>query len=163
VLAPDARVELIEGEIIDMPPIGNRHAATVDRLVKLLVSAVGDRAIVRCQGPLQLGDMSELQPDLTLLTRREDFYEQRAAGAADALLVIEVSETTLRYDRQTKVPLYARHSVPELWIFDTGAKQLHVFNNPSGTTYGEACLAGNLRVTPIGSLPGIVVDLSSLL
>jgi Uma2 family endonuclease len=107
--------------------------------------------------------MSELQPDLTLLTRREDFYEQRAAGAADALLVIEASETTLRYDRQTKVPLYARHGVPELWIFDTGAKQLHVFNNPSGTTYGEACLAGNLRVTPIGSLPGIVVDLSSLL
>ncbi len=75
VLAPDARVELIEGEIIEMPPIGNPHAATVDRLVELLHSAVGKRAIVRCQGPIQLGDLSETQPDFALLVRREDFYE----------------------------------------------------------------------------------------
>jgi Uma2 family endonuclease len=77
-LAPDARVELIEGVIIEMPPIGNRHAAAVDRLFRLLDRAVGDRAIVRCQGPVQLGDLSEPQPDFALLAPREDFYDINA-------------------------------------------------------------------------------------
>ena len=90
-LAPDARVELIEGEIIDMPPIGSRHAAMVSRLSRLLERAVGERAIVRCQLPVLLGDLSEPQPDLALLMPREDFYEQRHPSAADTLLVIEVS------------------------------------------------------------------------
>ena len=161
-LAPDARVELIEGEIIDMPPIGIRHAAAVSRLSRLLERAVGDRAIVRCQLPILLGDCSQPQPDFALCVPREDFYEHRPAGAADALLIIEVSDTTLRYDRQTKMPLYASHGIPELWIVDTGAEQIHVFRNPSGTTYGEAFSADKPSAMPIGSLPGVVVDLSSL-
>ena len=101
-LAPDARVELIEGAIIDMPPIGSRHASFVDRLTELLFVAVAGRAMLRCQGPVQLGDRSEPQPDLALFVRRKDFYEHRHPAAADTLLLVEVSETTLRYDRHTK-------------------------------------------------------------
>ena len=161
-LAPDARVELIEGEIIDMPPIGSRHAAIVTRLHKLLIHAMGDSAIVWCQFPVQLGDFSEPQPDLALLAPREDFYEQRLPIGPETLLVIEVSETTLRYDRQIKLPLYARHGIPEYWIFDTQGKQLHVFRRPSDATYGEVLFMDKPGVMPIAALPGVTVDLSSL-
>jgi Uma2 family endonuclease len=161
-LAPDARVELIDGEIIDMPPIGSRHAATVNELHKLLVRAVGDRAIVWGQSPVQLGDVSEPQPDLAVLSPRDDFYEPRLPTSSDTLLVIEVSETTLRYDRQTKLSLYARHGIPEYWIFDTQGKQLHVFRSPADATYGEVLSMDKPGVMPIPSLPGVTVDLSSL-
>jgi Uma2 family endonuclease len=161
-LAPDARVELIDGEIIDMPRIGTRPAAVVDQLVKLLISAVGDRAIVRCQGPVQLGDISEPQPDLALLARREDFYEQRHPTASDTLLVIEVSEATLRYDRETKASLYARHGIPELWIFDTQGKQVCVFRKPVGPAYEEVSIVDRPTLMQIGTLPEISLDASSL-
>jgi Uma2 family endonuclease len=161
-LAPDARVELIEGAIIDMPPIGSRHAAAVRRLTALLLRAVGDRAIVSCQSPIRLGNLSEPQPDIALLAPREDFYEHRHPTAADTLLLIEVSETTLRYDRHTKLPLYARHGVPEFWIFDTEGKQLHTFRNPAGTSYNDLHSMRSPAVVPIASLPGVLVDLSSL-
>ena len=161
-LAPDARVELIEGEIIEMPPIGNRHAGSVDRLNRLLNRAVGDRAIVRCQSPIQLNDSSEPQPDFALLASRDDFYVRQRPTAADTLLVIEVSDTTLRYDLHTKMSLYARHGIPELWVVDVVRAQLHVFRNPVGAKYEETASPGALRTLPIASLPGVAVDLTSL-
>ena len=161
-LAPDARVELIEGEIIDMPPIGSRHAAMVSRLSRLLERAVGERAIVRCQLPVLLGDLSEPQPDLALLMPREDFYEQQHPSAADTLLVIEGSETTLRYDRQMKMPLYASHGVSELWIVDAARKQVHVFRDPAGTAYRETLTFDQPGLMHISALPGVAVDMSSL-
>jgi Uma2 family endonuclease len=161
-LAPDARVELIEGVIIDMPPIGNRHSAAVDRLNRLLGHAVGERAIIRCQGPIQLDDVSEPQPDFALLVPREDFYEYRAPTAADTLLAIEVSDTTLRYDLQTKKSLYAQHGIQELWVIDVERKKLHAFRNPTSETYADVSTPHKPGVTPITSLPGVTVDLSSL-
>src|SRR5690606_41478239 len=98
-LAPDARVELIEGEIIERAPVGREHSSVVDQLNRLFVRAVGDDAIVRVQGSIRLGTLSEPEPDLVLLRPSPDFYRSRFATAADALLVIEVSDTTLRYDR----------------------------------------------------------------
>jgi Uma2 family endonuclease len=162
-LAPDERVELIEGEIIDMPPIGSRHGAAVDRLNELLISVVGKRAIVRCQSSLVFGDLSEPEPDFALLVRRDDFYEHQTPTAADTLLVIEVSDTTLRYDRETKMSLYARHGIPELWILDTAGKQLHVFRRPTGSAYEEVVIVDESRRLPVALLPGVEVDLSALL
>jgi Uma2 family endonuclease len=161
-LAPDARVELIEGEIVEMPPIGNRHQAAVDRLTRLLVRAVGERAIVRCQGSIQLGDLSEPQPDFALLAPREDFFEQQRATAADALLAIEVSDTTVHYDLHTKMSLYSRYGVRELWVLDVERKRLHVFRNPAGASYGEVLAPHTPGVMPIAALAGVTVDLSSL-
>lgn len=117
-LAPDARVELIEGEIIDMPPIGPDHGSVADRLNHLLVPAVGQRAIVRVQGAVRLSRMSEPQPDTALLVPRKDYYRAAHPTGDNTFLVIEVSDSTLRYDRNVKVPLYARHAVPEVWIAD---------------------------------------------
>jgi Uma2 family endonuclease len=161
-LAPDARVELIEGEIIYMPPIGSRHAAAVRRLDKLLHRSIAERAIVSCQASLQLGDLNEPQPDFALLAWREDFYEQRNPTAFDTLLVIEVSDTTLRQDLHRKMSLYARHAIPELWVIDVERKQLHAFRNPTGETYADASTPDKPGIMPIAALPGVTVDLSSL-
>jgi Uma2 family endonuclease len=162
-LAPDARVELIDGEIIDMPPIGSRHTAVVDRMNALLGRAVGDRAIVRVQGPVRLDDFSEPQPDLALLAPCADFYEQRHPGPADTLLVVEVSDTTLRYDRQIKSALYARHGIPELWIFDTQRKELHVFRDPSDSGYSQVFMADRQASLQVVRLPGVTIDSSALI
>ena len=162
-LAPDARVELIEGEIIDMPPIGSRHGASVDLLAQRLILALRERAIVRVQGPVRLDNFSEPQPDLAVLTPRDDFYRQGHPSPKDTLLMIEVSDTTLRYDRHRKLPLYARHGIPELWIVDTNAKQLNIFRGPSGSTYIEAVTLGAPSIVSITSLPDVAIDLSALL
>ena len=108
VLGEDDRVELIEGEILEMSPMGRRHAACVDRLTRLLVRGVGDAAIVRVQNPIVLSDHNEPQPDLALLRPRVDFYTAEHPGPEDALLVVEVSDSSVEYDRQIKVPLYAQ-------------------------------------------------------
>jgi Uma2 family endonuclease len=107
-LKEDERVELIEGEVIRMSPIGSRHAACVARLTKLFSRLAGDGAIVWVQNPVRLNDFSEPQPDVALLKPRADFYAGAHPAAADVLLIVEVSDTTIGYDRQVKVPLYAR-------------------------------------------------------
>jgi Uma2 family endonuclease len=159
-LAPDARVELIEGEIIEMPPIGSRHGAIVDRLNELFVLAAGKRAIVRCQGAVRLGDFSEPQPDLSLLERRDDFYKAHNPTGAHTLLAIEVSESTLHFDRQTKMSLYARYRIPEFWIFDVAGKRLHVFRNPSGAAYTDVSSTAEPGLIAVSALPGLTIDLS---
>jgi Uma2 family endonuclease len=116
-LAPDARVELIEGEIIDMAPIEMEHGWVVDRLNHLLVTTVGAKGVVRVQGAVRLSQWSQPQPDVVILAPRSDYRTRHPTGA-DSLLVIEVSDTTVRYDLNVKTPLYARHGVPEVWIID---------------------------------------------
>jgi Uma2 family endonuclease len=160
-LAPDARVELIEGEIVDMPPIGSRHNAAVDQLAQLLHAEVGKQAIVRCQGSIRLDDFSEPQPDFAILVRREDFYRERHPTAADILLAIEVSDATLPYDLQTKAALYARHGVREVWVIDLEGETLHRFRGPQGAAYGEVRVDEPTAVSPV-SLPDTSIDVSLL-
>jgi Uma2 family endonuclease len=135
ILPPDARVELIDGEIIDKPPIGSRHSATMDRLTLTLQKAVGDLAIVRAQGSISLGSYSEPQPDIALLHPRADSYWSVQPGAADIFLLVEVAASSLRYDREIKVPLYAQHRVPEVWLIDTETRRLTRYRNPSRSGY----------------------------
>jgi Uma2 family endonuclease len=162
-LAPDARVELIEGEIIDMAPIGKVHVSVVDQLNRLFVRAVGDDAIVRVQGSVRLSSSSEPEPDLVLLRPRADFYRSEFATGADMLLVIEVSDTTLRYDRDVKVPLYARHGVPEAWIVDLENGRLLVYEAPAAGEYARRDVIAQPGRMPVAAMPGLTVDLSGLL
>src|SRR5262249_52950879 len=122
-LRPDARVELIEGEIIDMAPIGNWHSGTVNAVEDRLKHHRRGRAVVAVQQPLRLSERSQPQPDIAVLNYREDYYRSRHPIATDVLLLIEVSDSTVRYDREVKLPLYARHGIPEFWIFDLPANQ----------------------------------------
>lgn len=163
VLAPDARVELIEGEVIDMAPIGSRHWSVVNRLNRMLTLAAAERAIVSVQSSLRLGPRSEPQPDLALLKPRDDFYAHSLPAAADTLLVIEVADTTGAYDRQVKLPLYARHGVPELWIVDLEMAVLRVCRQPQGETYRDIETLAAPGLQPIAALPGVAIDLAGIL
>jgi len=124
------RVELIDGEIVEMSPIGSPHAAVVDRLNVLLQPLLRARAIVRVQNPIRLDVYSEPQPDLSILKFRTDFYRSAHPTPADILLVVEVADTSLRYDRQIKIPLYAGAGIPEVWLVDVDAEQIEVFTHP---------------------------------
>ena len=161
-LAPDARVELIEGEIIDMAPIGNRHMSVVDRLTKLFVLAAGENAIVRVGGSVRLGRMSEPQPDLLILKPRANFYSDDWATGHDTFLAIEVSDTTLRYDREIKVPLFARHGVPETWIFDVENAQLLVYSELREGVYRHHDAIARTGRRQLSALPELEVDLATL-
>jgi Uma2 family endonuclease len=163
VLAPDARVELIDGEIVDMAPMNSRHASVVARLNALCSAAAGGRAQIRCQLPLRLGDRSEPEPDLMLVALRDDFYAAAHPTAADVLLLIEVSDSTVRYDREIKLPLYARHGIREVWIVDLDNRLLRICRQPVGEAYTDmAETAAPGLLSPL-LLPGVVIDVSRLL
>jgi len=162
VLAPDARVELIEGEIIDMAPIGKDHQSIVDQLTRTLVRAVGDHAIVRVHGSIRLSQWSEPEPDLVLLAPRADFYRAEFASGVDTLLVIEVSDSTLRYDRDDKVPLYARHGVREVWIVDVQGDTLLVYGDLRDGKYERHAALERPAKVPVTQLPGVTLDLAAL-
>jgi Uma2 family endonuclease len=163
VLAPDARVELIEGEIVDMAPIGTRHGSAVKRLNTLLMNAVGTRGIVAVQDPLRLSLRSEPEPDLMLLKPRTDFYRDAHPTAADVLLLIEVSDTTSRYDREVKIPLYAKHGVTEVWIVDLDYGMVRFYRRPQVEGYADITATETPSVTPVPALPGIGIDLAGVL
>lgn len=134
ILTQDDRVELIDGEIVEMAPLGSRPAATVARLT-MLFSRLGNRAIIRVQNPIHLGERSELQPDLTLPTPRPDYYASAHPGPEDVLLVVEVADTSLEYDREVKVPLYARAGISETWLVDLAGETMEVYRRPSMESY----------------------------
>ena len=163
VLAADARVELIEGELVDMASIGTRHASTVKRLIRLVTEAVGAQAIVSVQDPLRLSRRTEVQPDVALLKPREDFYAGAAPTGADALLVIEVADSTSSYDRRIKAPLYARHGVPELWIVDLDAGCVRILRAPQDGEYRDISTLATPGRIDVLAMPGITLDLSALL
>ena len=166
ILAPNARVELINGEIIDMAPIGSKHAACVKRLGRLLNlrldDAAIDTAIVSVQDPLRLSEFSEPEPDLALLKPREDFYAAAHPGPEDTLLVIEVAGSSLEYDRDVKLPLYAAHAIPEVWLIDLAGKNLSIYRDPFDNTYRQIETPASLgALTPL-RLPRLALDLSEL-
>ncbi|MGH8729931.1 MAG: Uma2 family endonuclease [Burkholderiales bacterium] len=135
VFSEDDRVELIQGEIVEMSPIGIRQAACVDRLARLLQQQVGQHCIVRVQNPVRLNELSEPQPDIVLLKQRDDFYASRHPLPEDVLLIIEVAESSAGYDRKTKAPLYAAAKIPELWIVDLVQGVIEIFNQLASTAY----------------------------
>lgn len=162
-LAPDARVELIEGEIIGMAPIGTDHGSVVDQLAQLFIRAVDNHCQVRVQGTICLDHNSEPQPDLALLVPRGDKYRHIQPSPADVLLLIEVSDTTLRYDRDVKLPLYARHGIREVWLVDLQNGELQMHRHPQDGRYVEQTSTREPGLTPLTALPGIEVNLIGLL
>jgi Uma2 family endonuclease len=158
----DDRVELIDGEIIDMAPIGSGHAGTVMALNRLLARALGDRAIVLVQSPVVLPEHSEPEPDLALLRPRQDFYRSGHPLPGDILLIIEVADTRVAYDRDVKIPLYARHGIPEVWLVDLEDRRLHVYTSPSASGYLEHRILAAPGMLAPAELPGCPVDLSGL-
>jgi len=131
ILGEDDRVELLDGEIYIMSPIGPLHIALVNRLTKLLVTQVADNAIVSIQNAIQLNDYSEPQPDVVVLSPRGDYYAQALPRPDDVYLIIEVADTSLGYDRDQKLPRYAEASISEVWIIDVNRRTIEQYTRPS--------------------------------
>ncbi len=163
IFSEDDRVELIEGEIVEMVPIGDRHAAHVDKLNWIFSRRAGDQAIVRVQNPLRLGTYSEPVPDLALLRPRADFYASGHPGSQDALLVVEVAETSVEYDRAVKIPLYARRGVPEVWLVDLRERVVEVYRDPAPEGYREVHIARGGDRLNSSALPDVALSADDIL
>lgn len=155
ILTEDDRVELIQGEIVEMTPVGSKHAACVKRLNRLLSKSVGDKAIVSVQAPVALDPHSEPQPDIALLRPSPDFYAAQHPGPDDVLLIVEVADTSAAYDRDVKLPLYARAGIPEVWLVDLAANRLEVYRGPSPEGYRERMIYRPGMQVSSESLPGL--------
>ncbi len=129
------RVELIDGEILEMAAIGRKHAAQVNRLTRLFARCLGDEIVVSIQNPVELGPRSEPEPDVTLLRWRADYYEANHPQAADIYLVIEVADTTVEFDRDIKAPLYARSGIAEYWLINLPSDAIEVYRQPTAAGY----------------------------
>jgi Uma2 family endonuclease len=134
-LSEDSQVELIDGEIVRMSPIGSRHAGAVNRSTMYLNRLLADLVIVSVQNPIRLSDVSEPQPDIALLRPREDFYSNSHPGPDDVLVVIEVADESLRFDRTVKIPLYARARIPQVWLIDLQKNVVEIHSKPRRGTY----------------------------
>ena len=159
---PDARTELIEGEIVRMPPIGSAHAGIVGQLTTLFGRAVGDDAVVWVQNPVELSDRSQPQPDVALLRPRTDFYKRSRPVPDDVLLLVEVADSTLAYDRDVKVPLYARRGIVETWLVDVAGRRITAFGDPGTEGYRRRDELADLRAAAPAMLPNARLDLSAL-
>ncbi|MEF8702651.1 MAG: Uma2 family endonuclease [Candidatus Accumulibacter sp. UW26] len=155
------RVELIEGELIDMAPIGSKHAYIVNRLSQKFAASGGEQYLVSTQNPVQLGEHSEPQPDVALL--RNGNYMDKLPMAADILLIVEVSHTTLDYDRDVKLSLYARHGIPEVWLLDVTAGELTVYREPVEGQYRLIRQPTRAETVSPMLVPGVAIVLQAVL
>jgi hypothetical protein len=162
-LGDPRRVELIDGEIFDMAAIGSPHAEVTNRLARLFTRALRDEAaLVNVQNPLRLDDYNEPEPDIMLLRPRAGGYRASHPNAADVLLLVEVSETSLAYDRGVKLALYARFGVPQVWIVDLLASAVEVYcKSKEGAYASRERLTTGLLASPL--VPGVTINVAALL
>jgi Uma2 family endonuclease len=163
ILSSEDRVELIDGEVVAMSPIGPRHSACIDRANRALVILLGDRAIVRIQSSVRLGRYNEPEPDLVLLRPQADFYASHLPGPADILLIVEFAESSLDYDREVKAPLYAGSGVPEYWVVDLNSNQLVCYADAADGTYRTVRHHRRGESAAPGQLPGCPIAVNDLL
>ena len=157
------RTELIEGEVVEMCAIGNRHAGCVNRLGMFLTRSAGDAAVVAIQNPVRLSDFSEPQPDIALLKPRDDFYSNGHPTPADVLLIIEVADSSVDFDRRVKLPLYARAGIPETWVMLLPKDMIEVHSQPLNGKYQKVrrLKRGRRLVSP--TVAGLAFNVDDLL
>jgi Uma2 family endonuclease len=163
ILREDDRFELIEGEIIQMSSMGSRHAAVVSRLNDVLVPLLKGKALLRPQLPLRLNEFNEPEPDIVVLKPRPDFYASAHPGPADVFLVVEISDSTLKYDRDVKLPIYAAMKLPEVWLADLARNEVLVYRDPSGKRYMTSLTFRSGESLPCLMLPQIQLAVNDAL
>ncbi len=163
IFPPDARLELIEGEIFEMSPIGNTHAACVKFLNGLLNRLFGGAFITGVQDPVRLNEFSAPQPDLSLLRWRDDYYRGMTPTSADVLLVIEAADSTIVTDRLVKIPLYARAGVAEAWVVNIPEGRVEIYSASSGGAYQRAEVFARGAEARSHTVEGLAVGVGELL
>jgi Uma2 family endonuclease len=157
---PEARVELIDGEIVIMSPIGLKHSVTINRLTRFLVQNIGNQGIVSVKNSFRIPEYSEPEPDILILKPRDDFYAEKFPLPEDILLIIEVADSSLRYDRTTKLALYAEQNIPEYWIANLERDIVEIYRQPLNKSYLKQTLIDNshLSFAPL-SFPKVTMNL----
>jgi len=164
ILREDDRVELIDGEVVEMSPVGSRHAGTVKRLLdRFLPLQVARRAVLSVQDPVRLGEFAEPQPDLALLRPRADFYAAAHPTPDDVFLLVKVAETSADYDRQVKLPLYARGSIAEVWLVDLEHDRIEVYQHPSPDGCRDARTVSRGQLLSPSAFPDLSLSADELL
>jgi Uma2 family endonuclease len=162
-LSEDSRVELIEGEIVEMSPIGSTHAGTVNRSSAFFHRKLADIVIVSVHAPVRIDDFSEPQPDLALLKPRKDFYSNSHPAPEDVLVVIEVADTSVNYDRNVKLPLYARARIPEAWLMVLRKDVIEVHSQPKNGKYQKVQRMKRGKTLTSPTIPGLSFRVEDLL
>ena len=164
IFKPTERVELIEGEIIEMSPIGPRHVAFVNNLTQVLVTRLSGRGIVSIQNPVVLSDVTEPEPDVAILRRQRPVpYKEAEVATRDVLLLIEVAESSLSYDRSTKRRLYAAAGIPEYWLVDCVAESVEVYRTPGREGYGDVSrVSGGAATLSLQAFADVTVTLAEV-
>ncbi|MDY7008238.1 MAG: Uma2 family endonuclease [Cyanobacteriota bacterium] len=163
ILTENERVELIRGEIVKMSPIGIHHAACVDRINELFFLRLAKTVTVRVQNPIRLNDNSEPEPDIALLQRRPDFYQTQHPQPEDIFLLIEVSDTTVKYDQEVKIPLYAENNIVEVWLVNLTQKCLEVYRQPTANGYQTVQTFQRGETVTIQALPNVTFTVDEIL
>lgn len=162
ILSENDRVELIRGEMIDMSPIGRRHAGCVNRLVNFLIQLLGKQIVLAPQNPVELDETSEPQPDIALLKPRPDFYRNSHPQPEDIFLLIEVADTTVKYDREVKIPLYAEANIHEVWLVDVNQEVVEVYRNPLQGVYQDVQMLVKNQILSILAFPDMHINVSEM-
>ena len=163
VLSEDDRVELLDGEIVQMSPIGIPHASSVDRIAELFRRRLVGRANIRVQGPIVLDRFSQPQPDVSVLALRADFYARAHPRPRDVLLAVEVMSSSRGYDRTLKLPLYARAELREVWLVDLKAQVIEVYTRPALRGYRAQTTVGRGRVLSPLAFPRVRFRVNEIL
>jgi Uma2 family endonuclease len=163
VLSEDDRVELIHGFLVTKMSIGSLHGGTVNKLLHLLPPLLGGKAIITVQNPITIHDYSEPEPDIVIARHRADFYADSHPQPKDVLVAIEVADTSLAYDRDAKIPLYASCGIPEAWLVDINGKTISVFSHPEGAAYSqETAYTSGMNIPLTAVSPGTSLSLADL-
>lgn len=157
------RVELIRGEIVEKAAITTKHAAGVRRLNRLFYDKFGDRVLVTPQNPVEINQYSEPEPDIGLVKPRKDFYSSAHPTPSDVFLLVEVADSTIRYDRTVKIPLYAENNIVEAWIVDVNAELIEVYRQPSATGYRSLSTYMRGQSIELLAFPGVSISVDELL
>ena len=163
ILEENDRIELLDGDLIVMPPIGDWHAASVNRFTNSLPPQMQGRAIVSVQNPTRLNDESEPQPDIMLLRWRDDFYGGGHPGPADVLLLVEIADTSVDYDRTAKLSAYARAGIPEVWIATRQDIRIEAYTEPTEGEYSNVRYAGPGESIAPQAFPDVILEVDSLI
>ena len=163
ILAPDERVELLAGEIIEMAPIGSKHAYSVTRFAEEFFTQLGKRITVRVQNPVRLAAGNEPEPDIAIVYRKDDGYASEHPRPEDIALLIEVADSTVGFDRRHKMPLYAIHGIPEVWLGDINARSIEVHDEPMAGGYARIRVYGPDETLSPAAFPDVLISVADVM
>ena len=163
ILGPDERVELLAGEIIEMAPIGSKHAYSVTRFAEEFFTQLGKRITVRVQNPVRLAAGNEPEPDIAIVYRKDDGYASEHPGPEDIALLIEVADSTVGFDRRHKMPLYAIHGIPEVWLGDINARSIEVHDEPMAGGYARIRVYGPDETLSPAAFPDVLISVADVM